>query len=219
MASSGTYAWSPDIQEFLDEAFERCGVSPKSLVQEHLTSARRSMNFLLADWATKDVHLWLVDEQTQTLTAGQETYTAPDGTVLIMDAVVRRSGIDTPVHHIDRTAYHNIPSKTQEGLPTNLFFDAKTGQYKLWNVPENSTDVLRFWRMRRAQDVTAGQETPDVPYKWFEALAAGTAHFLAKKYAPDRIGALETDAAKSFNSAKMADRQRTDTRFTMRLGR
>jgi len=217
MASSGTYAWAPDIQEFIDESYERAGVDPASLVARHLRSARRSINFLFADWATKDVHLWLVDEQTQTLTDGLATYTAPSGTILIMDCIIRRDGVDTPLHHIDRAAYHGIPNKTQEGLPTQIFYDQKAGTYKLWNVPENSTDVLRFWRMRRVQDVTTGAETPDVPYHWYEAMVAGCAAKLAEKFATEREVGLIAKADKAFGFAKMADRQRTDTSFSMSM--
>lgn len=217
MASSGTYAWAPDIQEFVDESFERVGVDPATLVARHLRSARRSLQLLFADWATKDVHNWLVDEQTQTLTDGDPSYAPAAGTMVILECVVRRSGVDTPVHLIDRAAYHAIPNKTQEGLPTQLFFDRKADLYSLWNTPENSTDVLRYWRMRRVQDVTAGAETPDVPYHWYEALASGLAQYLALKYKPEKFALLKGLAEESFASAKLADRQRNDTSFTMRM--
>lgn len=218
MASSGTYAWAPDIQDFIDEAFERAGVDPAKLVARHLRSARMSLNLMFSDWATKDVHNWAVDEQTQTLTDGDASYTPATGTMVMLQMVIRRDGVDTPVRQIDRDAYHAIPNKTQEGLPTQLFFDRKADTYYLWNTPENSTDVLRYWRMRRVQDVTAGTETPDVPHYWWEALASGLAAKLALKYAPDRLATLKDEAKEAFDAAKLADRQRTNTGFSMRLG-
>ncbi len=174
---------------------------------------------MFAEWATKGVHLFVVDHQTQTLADGTASYNTPSGTLAILECVVRRDAVDTPVHKIDRETYHMIPNKTQEGLPTQLFYDRKAGTYTLWNVPENSTDVLRFWRMRRVQDVTAGQETPDVGYLWFEALASGLAARLALIYNETRYALLKGEAKDAFDAAKTGDRERADTSFSMSLGR
>jgi len=35
MASSGTYTYAPDIAEFVEESFERCGIDPAALVARH----------------------------------------------------------------------------------------------------------------------------------------------------------------------------------------
>ena len=216
MAASGTYAYSPDIGEFLDESFERCNIDPAKLTMRHLRSARRSLNLLFADWANEDVLLFAVDEQTQTLTDGTASYTAATGTLVMLDCVIRRSSQDTPVTKITRDQYHLIPDKTTEGLPTQVWLDRKTGTYYLWQTPENSTDVLRYWRLRRLQDVTTGAETPDVPYRWFEALAAGLAAKLALKFAPNRLATLQTLADGALKRAKSGDRERGDT--TMSIG-
>jgi hypothetical protein len=216
MASSGTYAYAPDIAEFSDEAWERCGVDPATLTGRHLRSARRSLNLLFVDWANEGVRLFAVDEQTQVLTDGDPSYAPATGTVVILEAFVRRAGIDTPVTKISREDYAAIPDKTLEGLPTQLFYDRKAGFYYLWNVPENSTDELHYWRMRRIQDVTAATETPDVPYQWFEALAAGLAAKLAVKFATDRLDKLTQLASVAFMNARREDRERADT--TMEAG-
>lgn len=211
MASSGTYAYAPEVAEFVDEAFERCLIDPATLTGRHLRSARRSLNLMFVDWANDGVRLFMLDEQTQALADGDPSYAPATGTLTIFDAFVRRSGIDTPVYRISREEYAAIPDKTLEGLPTQLFFDRKAGFYYLWNVPENSTDVLHYWRVRRQQDVTAGSETPDVSYLWFEALAAGLAERLALKFATDRHDKLKTEAALAFVRARTEDRERTDT--------
>lgn len=217
MASSGTYAYAPDIAEFVDEAFERAGIDPATLTGKHLRSARRSLNLMFAEWANRSVHLFAIDEQTQTVTQGLESYTATTGTLAMLEVVVRRSGVDTPVHRISRADYHAIPNKTKQGLPTQLYFDRKTGTYKLWNVPENSTDVIRYYRLRQLQDVTAGQETPDVPYRWYEALAAGLAAKVSLKFNKQVYGMLKAEAEEKFAQAKLEDRERVDTSFTLDL--
>lgn len=124
---------------------------------------------------------------------------------------MRRSSIDTPVHRISREQYADIPDKTQEGLPDQIFHDRKANLYYLWMVPENSTDVLHYWRVRRMQDVTAAQETADLNYLWFEALASGLAAKLALKYAPARLSMLESAAEAAYLRAKTGERERADT--------
>ena len=216
MATSGTYSWNPDIAEFSDEAWERCGIDPVTLVSKHIRSARMSLNLLFSGWAARGNHNYAVDEQTQTLTDSAPDYTAATGTLAILGGVIRRSGIDTPVRAISLEVYQQIPDKTIEGLPTVVFFDRKALTYYLWSEPENSTDVFRYWRLRRTQDVTAATETADVDYLWFEALASGLAAKLALKFAPTRVGKLEAAAEKAFVEAQLADRERTGTTFSMR---
>lgn len=217
MSTSGTYAYSPDIAEVTEESFERCGIDPATLTMRHSRSARRSLNLLFSRWANKGARLFTIDEQTQTMTASTASYTAATGTLAILEGIIRRSGIDTPVHHISREQYHLIPDKTSTGLPSMVYLDRKTGTYYLWNVPENSTDVFRYYRMRRIQDVTTAQETLDVPYHWFEAVASGLAENLSMKYAPERFDKLAAVAANRFDEAKQEDRERVDTSVTVTL--
>lgn len=217
MTTSSTYTYDPAVEDIVSEAFERCGKDPATLTMRHARSARRSANLLFSYWATKGVHLFTVDEQTQTLTDGDPSYAPASGTLAILEAVIRRSSVDTPVTKISREQYHLIPNKTSEGLPSMLFYDRKGGQYYLWQTPENSTDVLRYWRLRRVQDVTTAQETFDVPYHWFEALASGLAEFLALKFAPDRYVLLKGIAAERLKDAMTEDRERVDTSIGVSL--
>ena len=215
MSTSGTYTFSPEISEFVDEALERAGIDPATAKMRHMRSARRSLNLMFADWANEGVLLFAVDEQTQTLTDGDPSYAVASGTLAMLDMVIRRSSVDTEVSKISREQYHLIPNKTNEGLPSMLYLDRNAGIYYLWATPENSTDVLRYWRLRRIQDVTAGSETADVPYRWFEALASGLAARLALKFAPEKFALLEKLAAGALQRAKSEDRERTDTAFSM----
>jgi len=214
MTASATYAYAPEISEFGDEAFERCGIDPAVLTMRHARSMRRSINLLFSEWATKGDVGFLIDEQTQTVTQSLATYTAATGTLAMFDVTVRRSSVDTPVFQMNRDEYAGIPDKTSQGLPSRVFYDRAAGTYKLWNVPENSTDQIRYWRLRRAQDASAGSQTPDVPFYWFEALASGLAAKLAVKFAPGRVTLLDAKAAQAFVDAKYFDRERGDTTFT-----
>lgn len=211
MATSGTFAFAPEVVDVLDEAFERCGVDPALIGERHLRSSRMSLNLLLIEWANRRVTLYAIDEQTQTLTDGDLDYTAASGTIAILEGVIRRSGSDTPVARIGRAQYHAIPNKTQEGLPTNVYYDRSSGIYRLWQGPENSTDVFRYYRLRRHQDVgTNLSQNADANYLWTDALCAGLAARLALKFAPARLDALERQSEKAFILANGEDRERAD---------
>ena len=203
MTTSSTYTLDPSIADFTDEAFERCGVDPATLTMRHLRSARRSSNLLLSDWANRGCKLWAIEQETVDCVDGTAAYNMDAGTIAILEMVVRRSSVDTPVYPMSRVEYLAIPNKTQEGLPSKFYFNRQktTQTITLWTVPENSTDDLIFYRLRRMQDVTAASETADLPYEWFEAFASGLAAKLAVKFAPDRLAHLVAMAADSFFAA------------------
>ena len=213
MASSGTYSFSPDVGETIEESFERCGIDPATLTGRHMRSARRSFNYLFTEWANDGIHLWAVEQVTLALVASTATYNCGTGTVAILEMVVRRSGVDTPVNPMGRDEYLAIPNKTAEGLPNRFYLnrDVATPTLTFWNVPENATDTIIYYRMRQLQDITASTETPDAPARWQEAIAAGLSAKLAEKYAPDREQALRSKAAAQLKLAKQEDRQRMPT--------
>ena len=217
MTTSATYAYDPSVDDFVCEAFERCGIDPAKLTVRHLRSARRSLNLMFSEWPNKGVKLWAVDQITLDMVESTATYNTATGTICILDAVLRRSGVDTPMFPMSRSEYAAIPSKTDEGLPSRFYLDRAitTPTVTVWQVPENSTDDMLYWRVRRLQDVGNPSNTLDVASRWFEPVASGLAAKLAVKFAPDRIKTLVALAADSFDYARIEERERTDTQFTM----
>ena len=215
MSTTGTYAFDPAVADFVDEAFERCELDPATLTGRHVTSARRSLSFLFSEWSNLGIHLWAVDQQTQLLTASDPTYNCPAGTIAILEMVVRRNSVDTPITPMARDEYLAIPNKTHEGLPSQYYFDRAitTPTITLWDTPENSTDSIIYYRMRALQDVGTATNTLDIPPRWFEALASGLAAKLSVKYAKDRIGPLKGEAKSQLALVMQEDRQRTPTNF------
>lgn len=223
MSTSGTYAWSPEVQELCDEAFERAGVDPETLTARHLKSARRSLNFAFSAWANEGIKLWQVESETVPLVAGTATYNTPSDTVALLEVFIRRDNVDTIVSPMARDEFAAIPTKTTRGLPTQYYFDRQINvpTITLWKVPENSTDELVYYRLRQSQDVGSPSNTADVPYRWLEALTCDLAARLASKYNPEREGSLILKAKDAFDAARIEDRQRTPTklRVTYRRGR
>jgi len=48
MAVSGSKDFEPNVAEYIEEAFERCGLELRTGYDAR--TARRSLNFLFADW-------------------------------------------------------------------------------------------------------------------------------------------------------------------------
>lgn len=223
MATSGTYIFNPDLAEMVDEAMERARVDPAHITARHILSARRSMRFMLADWATKDYHDFRIKQETFLTVQSQAVYTAgtdfdiTDNNLLdIMNVVLRRAGVDTPIEFWSRDDYLNIPEKDTEGRPDRVFVDKQRDQlvFTFWPVPENATDTIIFNGVRKFDDSDTAADNADIPYHMYDAFAYGLAFRLAEKYAPPELEqALYVKAENAFKTGSNASRERGDVRI------
>jgi len=69
MSTSGTSTFNLDLNNIVEEAFERCGLELRTGYD--LKTARRSMNLLSMEWANRGINLWTVEQQTIALNTGQ----------------------------------------------------------------------------------------------------------------------------------------------------
>ena len=77
MAVSGSKDFEPNVADYVEEAFERCG-SEFRTGYDAVTS-RRSLNFLFADWANRGLNRWTINQVSQTVVSGLAEY--PVGTI------------------------------------------------------------------------------------------------------------------------------------------
>lgn len=77
MAVSGSKDFEPNVADYVEEAFERCGSEFRTGYDA--VTARRSLNFLFADWANRGLNRWTMDQVTQTVVSGLAEY--PVGTI------------------------------------------------------------------------------------------------------------------------------------------
>lgn len=193
MASTGTYAFQPDIAELFDEAFERAGIAPQGVGASHIRSALRSMKFMLnSEWSTLGVRQWQIHQGTQTLTAGMASFTLPAGAIDMLQGVLRRGGNDTELYPISRSDYLTLTDKDLRGRPDRFFVDRQASgpTVYLWPCGENGTDVLVYDYFRQMQDVGQMSNTLNMPSHAWEACAAGLAYNLALKFNVDRVNGL-----------------------------
>jgi len=223
MATSGTYIWNPDLAELVDEAMERARMDPAHITMRHILSARRSMRFMCADWATKDFHDFRVVEtqftvvQSQAVYVGGTDFDLTDNNLIdILDMSLRRNGVDTPIVFCPRKEYLDIPEKTTEGRTDRCFVDKTVDGLTLtfWPVPENSTDTVIFNGVRKFQDFDTAADTADIPYYMHDAFAYELAFRLCEKYSqPDLEQAMYVKAQNAFKTAQNAVRERGDVRI------
>ena len=111
MATSGTTAFDLNVDELIEEAFERCGLELRTGYD--LETARRSLNLMFADWANRGLNLWLIEERTKALVEGTASYDLDTDLVNVLSAVVRRTSgsttTDYQVNRISRSDYQYLP--------------------------------------------------------------------------------------------------------------
>jgi hypothetical protein len=79
---------------------------------------------------------------------------------------------------------------------------------KLWPVPDNSTDQIIYNRLVRLDDADSATDTLQIPFRFYPALAAGLAYYIAIKKAPDRIQLLKSLYEEEMQRAMDEDRDR-----------
>ena len=58
MTVSGTKTFELDVADYIEEAFERCGIEIRTGYDQR--TARRSLNLLLAEWANRGLNQWTI---------------------------------------------------------------------------------------------------------------------------------------------------------------
>ena len=211
MALSGSTDFEPNVAEFVEEAFERCGLELRTGYD--LKTAKRSINLMLAEWANRGLNQWTVEQATQTVTEGQTDYTLNANIVDILDCSLRRNtngtDLDLQMSRISRSEYLNIPTKSTKSRPSQFFLDKlNTPVLKIWPSPENSTDILVFNKIVRMDDADKPTNTMDMPFRFYPCFAAGLAYYIAIKKAPDRAILLKEMYEEEFERAMSQDEDR-----------
>ena len=208
MATSGSANFELDVVEYIEEAFERCGLEVRAGYD--MKSAKRSLNLLLADWANRGLNQWTIKQRTLALVAGTGNYTVGTDVIDVLSVVVQRDNTDYSLLRLSRDGFLTIPNKTTQGRVNQFFLDRQVSpNLKLWPVPINSTDVVYYDALTCMDDADVYTNTMDMPFRFYPCLAAGLAYYLALKRAPDRVQMLKTVYEEEFERAAVEDRDRS----------
>jgi hypothetical protein len=220
MATSGTTTFNLDIDDVIEESFERCGI--RNTKGYDLKSSRRSLNLLFSEWGNRGIHLWKVELKNQLLTAGTITYTTPSDCSDVLEAYVSTSESitsstqDISLTKIDRSAYAGLPNKGQTGQPTQYYVDRQTTPtISLYLAPDaNTYTFLKYYYIQRIQDAGSYTNQADLPYRFLPCMVSGLSFYLSQKYAPDRIQGLKLLYEDELERALQEDGQRTSLYIT-----
>ena len=207
MAVSSSVDFELDVAEYIEEAFERCGLEVRTGYD--LKSAKRSLNLMLAEWANRGLNQWTIAQRTLSLVQGTSAYPLGADVIDILSVVVQRDGTDFSLSRLSRDSYLSIPNKTTQSRPNQFFLDRQvTPSLKIWPVPENNTDVIFYNALTRMDDADTYINTVDMPFRFYPCLAAGLAYYIAVKRAPQRVQLLKAMYEEEFERAMTEDRDR-----------
>jgi hypothetical protein len=131
MTTTGTSAFSLDMNDLVEEAFERCGLELRSGYD--MRTARRSVNLLTIEWANRGINLWTVEQGQISMNTGQAIYPLPVDTIDLLDTVVRTNNgaannqIDINISRISESTYITIPNKNANGRPIQVYVNRQSG--------------------------------------------------------------------------------------------
>jgi hypothetical protein len=130
MPTSGTSIFNLDLNNLIEEAFERCGSELRSGYD--LRTARRTLNLLTIEWANRGINLWTIEQGTIPLVTGQAIYPVPNDTIQLLDTVIRQNPgtlnqSDINISNIAEPTYSSIPNKLAQGRPIQYWFNRQSG--------------------------------------------------------------------------------------------
>lgn len=232
MTTSGTETFNLNLNELVEEAFERCGAELRTGYD--MRTARRSLNLLTIEWANRGINLWTIEQGSIPLVQGTETYDLPVDTIDLLDHVVRTgtgaNQTDINISRISVSTYSTIPNKNAQGRPIQVWIDRQSGATEpttgiahptinVWPTPDqNNYYTFVYWRLRRIQDVGNGTTTQDIPFRMLPCLVAGLAYYLSMKL-PDampRIAMLKDAYEEQWTMASNEDREKASLRLAPR---
>ena len=113
--TTGTSAFNLDMNDLIEEAFERCGQELRT--GYNFRTARRSLNLLTIEWANRGLNFWTVEQGQIPMVTGQAMYPMPVDTINLLDTVIRQSNgtsnqIDINISGISESTYMSRPPLT-----------------------------------------------------------------------------------------------------------
>ena len=174
MSTTGTTSFNLDVNDLIEEAFERCGKELRTGYD--FRTARRSLNLLTIEWANRGINLWTVEQGVIPMTTGQAMYPLPVDTIDLMDMVIRQNNgtsnqQDINISRIAEPTYMSLPNKLAQGRPIQVYINRQSGQENLSdavlaaNISSTATtiDLTSTAGLASAGFIKIGNETISYP--------------------------------------------------------
>jgi hypothetical protein len=131
MSTSGSTTFNLDLNNLIEEAFERCGTELRTGYD--MRTARRSLNLLTIEWANRGINLWTVEQGQINLVTGQGIYPLAVDTIDLLDHQIRQNNgdastqIDISITRISEPTFATIPNKLATGRPIQVWINRQSG--------------------------------------------------------------------------------------------
>jgi hypothetical protein len=238
MTTTGTTSFNLDLNNLVEEAFERCGLELRTGYD--MRTARRSLNLLTIEWANRGINLWTIEQGQIAMVQGQIIYDLPVDTIDLLDHVIRtQTGVnqtDINISRISVDTYSTIPNKNAQGRPIQVWINRQSGatvpdgllppgtvvqnpQINVWPAPDQDNFyTFVYWRLKRIQDAGNGINTQDIPFRMLPCLVAGLAYYLSMKLpeALPRVEMLKMSYEEQWALASSEDREKASLRIAPR---
>lgn len=130
MTTTGTSIFNLDVNDLIEEAFERCGTELRTGYD--FRTARRSLNLLTIEWANRGINLWTIEQGQIPLYPNQLVYALPVDTIDLLDQVTRtgtgNNQTDININRISESTYSTIPNKNAQGRPIQVWINRQSGE-------------------------------------------------------------------------------------------
>jgi hypothetical protein len=224
MATSGTYNFTLDVGDILEEAYERVGIELRTGYDYR--TARRSLDLLMLEWQNRGLNLWTVKNASLPLVASQASYTLDADELDIVDGVIRTDeGVsdqtDLFIKRVSISNYNRQTNKLSEGRPTQYWVErTPTGiTLHFWQVPNNGDYTFNYYYIERIEDSGSNASiNMDVPVRFLPVLIAGLAYTVGLKTpsAAQALPLLQAEYERQWDLA--ADAHRNKASFFVKPG-
>ena len=224
MATSGTYAFTLDLADMIEESFERAGLELRSGYDYR--TARRSIDLLMLEWQNRGLNLWTIQEGTTSITAGTARYALSGEILDIIEAYIRTDSGDTSkqfdqvLTRVSISQHAHLSNKLDQAKPLQYWLekDPAAIAVNLWPVPDSAeTYTLGYYYMQRVEDSgSPGSNNMDVPSRYLPCLVSGLAYQISLKRpeASERAPMLKSEYEEQWSLAADADREKASFRVT-----
>lgn len=201
-------------------------------ITEDYTNCSQALNIMIKSWSKKGLPLWVTQDISIPMVSGVYEYslgpTAAGSGAIVMSKPIRvieayirdADNLDVPLTQISRSEYIRLGNKTTAGAPNLFYYDPQeaNGKFIVYNVPDNSTDVIHAQIQRMFYDMNSSTDNFDFPQAWFQALKWGLAAEICVEYAVDMqmIPYFEQKAAQTLQEAFDESVEEASVFFTMR---
>lgn len=200
-----TQYFNLQLNDIIEEAFERCLISLQTVGSYGLTSAMRSIRLIFSEWSQLSTLPWQVVTYNEPTFVGN-SLTVQDDCVDVLSVQVQDSnGFIYIMEPMTRQEYFSITDKNTNGMPTSWAFNIQNR--KLYIYPGvDSNYTINYTYIQRLFDYEYTGQDLNINYAFQEALTAALAAKLGAKLKSvdsQRLVYLETKAKVALDTAIM----------------